>query len=248
MLRREIRYYPLALSMTEQRTLTPLRMLNSLPVRLAVLAAVVATFIWEFWINRSTIGYIAETKDGATTVSAGTSPGPIILSLFSVVLYLLLVNRKVEVQNGRLALMWCRAAAFAVDFWFALFTLSTLFGFVPVLLEAQRTGVFRWHFQRNYAAFSDRFDIVLVLLSICAFVAYFVLPLMKGSQSVGCWILRLATVNTNGYVVCLPFSSAMRRLLAEFRGLCSPIKSFRRRDAEGRTFYDIDSGFTVIRY
>jgi hypothetical protein len=182
MLRREIRYYPLTLSMAGQQTPTPLRMLNSLPARLAALTAVVATFIWAFWINRGTIGYIAETKDGVTTVSAGTSPAAIILRLSSVVLYLLLVNHKVELQNVRIAPMWCRAAAFAVDFWFALFTLSTLFGFVPVLLEALRTGVFRWHFQRDYAAFSNRFDIVLVLLFICAFSAYFVLPLMRGAS------------------------------------------------------------------
>jgi uncharacterized RDD family membrane protein YckC len=248
MLRERIRYDPLALFMTRQRTLTAQRMLDSLPARSSVFAAVVATFIWAFWVDSGTIGYIAETKDGATTVSAGTRLGPIIVSLLSVVLYPFLVSRKVEVQNGRIASMWRRAAAFAVDFWFALFTLSTLFGFAPVLLEARRTGVFHWHFQRDYAALSDRFDIVLLPAFMCAFVAYFAFPLMKGSQTVGCWILRLATVNDNGYVVYLPFSTAIRRLLAEFRGLCSPIRSFRTRDAEGRTFYDIDSGFTVIHY
>lgn len=234
--------------MTTLSTSTPTQILNSLPARLTVLAAVVATFIWTFWTNTETIGYVATTKDGATTVSAGTSPVAIIVSLLSVVLYLVLVSRKIEVQNSRIAPMWYRAAAFAVDFWFALFSVSGLFGFVPVLLEAVRTGAFRWHFQRDYAVFSDNVEMALILLSMCAFVGYFVLPLMKGSQSVGCWILRLATVNTNGDVVYLPLSTAMRRLRAEFRGLLSPIKSFRKRDADGRTFYDIDSGFTVKRY
>lgn len=71
---------------------------------------------------------------------------------------------------------------------------------------------------------------------------------MKGSQTVGCWILRLATVNDNGFVVSLPLGMALSRLWKECRGMLSPIKAFRTRDAEGRTFYDIDSGFTVIRY
>jgi hypothetical protein len=71
---------------------------------------------------------------------------------------------------------------------------------------------------------------------------------MKGSQTVGCWILRLATVNPDGYALILPCSVAVRRVWWEFRGLCSPIKSLKTRDAEGRTFYDIESGFAVIRY
>lgn len=141
-----------------------------------MLAAVVATFIWAFWINSGPIGYIAETKDGATTVSAWTSPPPIIVSLISLVLYLFLVNRKVQVENGRIASMWCRAAAFAVDFWFALFTLSSLFGFIPVLLEAARTGIFRWQFQRDYAVSSDGIGVALILVYMFALLPTFYCP------------------------------------------------------------------------
>jgi hypothetical protein len=223
-------------------------MLNSLITRLAVVAAVISTFIWSFWFGPDTLGYSAETKDGATSVSAGTTPQVMLVSLLFVAFYCLLLTKKAEVRKFRIAPMWSRVAAFAVDCWLAVFTLGGLLGFVPLLLEAARTGVFRWYFQRNDSVSSDTAGIALVLVAICAFVAYFLLPLLKGSQTIGCWIFRLATVNTDGYVVYLPLSSAMRRLGAEFRGSYSPIKTFRTRDNEGRTFYDRDSGFTVVRY
>jgi hypothetical protein len=200
--------------MPQPRTLMARRILNSLPARLAVFTALISTYVWAFWFNNRTIGYVAKTKDGATSVSAGTSLGAIMVSLLFLTIYLVLVNHKLEVHNVRIAPMWCRIFAFAIDFWFSLFTLSSLSGLIPLLLEAQRTGVFRWQFRRDYAATSDGLEVVLVLVCLCALVAYFVLPLMKGSQTVGCWILRLATVNPDGYALIFLVQSQS----AEFGG------------------------------
>jgi uncharacterized RDD family membrane protein YckC len=126
--------------------------------------------------------------------------------------------------------------------------LGALFGFVDVLLEAARTGIFQWHFHRDYLVATDGVSLALVFVGLATLVAYFLLPLMMRGQTVGCWIFRLATVNLEGYLVYLPFSTAMRRLLAEFRGVCSPLRTLRKRDEQGRTFYDIESGFTVVCY
>jgi uncharacterized RDD family membrane protein YckC len=222
--------------------------LNSLPARLIVLATVVATCIWTFCYGPSVLGYRADSTGGVTTVSAGTTPQVILVSLLFAGFYWLLVSSRVEIGQLRVASMWSRVAAFVVDMWFALFTLACLFGIVPLLLEAAHTGVFQWHFERHYAVAADAAGIVLVLVSLTAFAGYFLLPLFRGSPTIGCWIFRLAIVNSNGYAVRLPLGTAMRRMAAELRGLCSPIKTFRTRDQEGRTFYDRDSGFTVVRY
>jgi uncharacterized RDD family membrane protein YckC len=222
--------------------------LLSFLARLTVLAAVASTFVWGFWFQHGTVGSIVEVEDGASSVSAGTAPVAIVASLLALGLYFLLLKSKLQVQEFNAAPMWSRAAAFIIDFWFALFMLSGLLGFVPILLEAARTGVFRWHFERNYTVPTDAATIPLVLVMLGAFVAYFLLPMMMRGQTVGCWIFRLATVNTDGYVVYLPFSMAIRRLYAEFGGVCSPFKTFRQRDEQGRTFYDRESGFTVVRY
>jgi uncharacterized RDD family membrane protein YckC len=226
----------------------PRMQLRSLILRFVVFAGVMASFVWAFWGQHEDIGGFTEIRDGATHVSAGTNPQAILMSLLGLVVYCILLNTRVEEQEFCVAPLWRRATAFVVDFWFAVFTLGALFGFVDILLEGNRTGVFRWHFQRDYLVASDGASIVLVFVGIAAFVAYFLLPLMRRGQTVGSWIFRLATVNSDGYVVNLPFSIAARRLFAEFRGLTSPLRTLRKRDEQGRTFYDIESGFTVVSY
>jgi len=109
--------------------------LKALIARLLAFAGVVSTFVWFFWFQQTSLGYIAETKDGVTSVSAGTTPRVIAISLVGLTLYCVLVNTKANVIELHSAPMWRRTAAFAIDFWFALFTLSALFGLVPLCLR-----------------------------------------------------------------------------------------------------------------
>jgi len=170
------------------------------------------------------------------------------MSVIALVVYFLVANAQVKQEEFRPAQMWRRTAAFVVDFWIAVFTLGALFGFLDILLEASRTGVFRWHFERDYLVSSDKASFVLVFVGLAFFAGYFLFPLMRRGQTIGCWIFKLVTVNLNGYAVSLPLSTALRRLYAEFRGIVSPLRTFRTRDEQGRTFYDVESGFTVVSY
>lgn len=221
---------------------------KSLISRFAVGAGLVATYIWAFYFTHGTTGYNSVTSNGATSVSAGTDPKSLLMSLAGLAIYVIILSTTVEVQGFHVAPMWRRAAAFIVDFWFSVFTMGALFGTIPVLLEATRTGVFRWHFQRNYGVATDEAGVALAFFGLGAFFAYFLFPLMWRRQTIGCWLFRLVTTNMNGDVVYLPFSLAVRRLFAEFKGLCSPLKTFKTRDHDGLTFYDRESGFTVVRY
>ena len=207
-----------------------------------------SSYVWAFWGQNEDIGGFTEITGRATHVAAGTNPQSILMSLLGLVVYCILVNTRVKEQEFRIAPLWRRAAAFAVDFWFTMSTMGALFGFADILLEANRTGVFRWHFQRDYLVASDGASVAFVFAGLAAFAAYFLLPLMRRSQTLGGWIFRLATVNSDGYVVYLPFSIAARRLFWVFRGLTSPLRTLRKRDEQGRTFYDIESGFTVVSY
>jgi hypothetical protein len=70
-------------------------------------------------------------------------------------------------------------------------------------------------------------------------------------QTVGSWVLRIATVSADGSVLTLPLSVAFRRAYMEFTGLVSPFsfwKAAKGRDALGRTFWDREAGFMVVRY
>jgi len=109
------------------------------------------------------------------------------MSVLGLVVYFILLNTRVKVEASSIAPLWRRAAAFVIDFWFAVFTLGALFGFIDILLEANRTGIFRWHFQRDYLVSADGASLVFVFVSLAAFVGYFLLPLMRRSQTVGGW-------------------------------------------------------------
>jgi hypothetical protein len=141
-----------------------------------------------------------------------------------------------------------RVAAFLFDVWFVLFALIGISSFVHLLLEAQRTGVFQWHYERNYGVASDGADFAIVFINLAIIALYFVLPLARRRQTVGSWIFRLATLSAGESVLYLPLSTAMWRIFMEFRGLCSPVRTIKERDAQGRTWYDRDTGFTVMAY
>jgi RDD family len=173
----------------------PRMQLGSLIVRLVVFAGVAWSFVWVFWVQHEDIGSFTEVRNGATHISAGTSSLAILMSVLGLVVYCIVLNTRVKVENFRVAPLWRRAAAFVVDFWFAVFILGALFGFVDILLEANRTGIFRWHFQRDYLVSADGASLVLVFVGLAAFVAYFLLPLMRRSQTVGGWIFSLAPLH-----------------------------------------------------
>ena len=223
--------------------------LKSIISRLAAVAGIAYSYIWVFWLQDATlIGSSTVIKDGSTSITSATSPQAVLMGFVGVAIYCVVLNIPAPQQEFRIAPMWRRAAAFAVDSWFSMFTLGSLLGFLDVSLEAVRTGIFRWHYHRSYFVATDSVRVALVFVGMATLVAYFLLPLMRRGQTVGCWIFRLATVNLDGHVVYLPFSIAMRRLFAEFRGLCSPFRTFRKRDEQGRTFYDLESGFTAVCY
>ncbi len=217
-------------------------------LRLALLLSILFSIVWAVYGPDGDIGAGIATTNSRTQVSAGTTPQAIAAGVALLLIYCLLLNTRVDQHEFRVAPIWRRAAALATDFWVAVYSLSALFACIPVFLEARRTGIFRWNFQRDHTVSSDWVHWLVVLVYLAAFVAYFLLPLMRRGQTLGAWIFRLVTVNSDGYIVSLPFRVAVRRLRAEFRGLISPLKTLRKRDEQGRTFYDIESGFTVMSY
>ncbi len=82
-----------------------------------------------------------------------------------------------------------------------------------------RTKSFQWHFERDYWVGTDFVMLILILASILAIAAYFVLPLANRRLTLGFWILRIATVSPDGSVLALPLrrvSTTLRQVLAKF--------------------------------
>jgi uncharacterized RDD family membrane protein YckC len=217
-------------------------------LRTLVAVALVSTFIWTFWFQKGMVGYSEQIADGRTRVVAGSNPMAVLLSVLGLFFYFALMKVRIRVGESRAASLKLRGAAFLLDLWFLLLCVSGIGSIVSLLLEANRTGSFQWHFERDYSVPADNVSFVLVLVFLALVVLYFVWPLSRRRQTVGCWIFRLATISVGGDVLYLPLSTAAWRVYKEFIGLTHPIRTVKERDAQGRTWYDRETGFMVVRY
>lgn len=222
--------------------------LKSVALRAVMTVYVIATFVWFFWFSKESVGYFAETHDGATQVQGGTTPITIIVGVIGFVLFYLLMRTEIRIEEVQVAALWRRFASFLIDFWFFVFSLSSIGAIVPLLAEAVRTGTFKWHFERDYLVAFDSVSIVLIFAGMAAMILYFAVPLANRRQTTGCFILKIATVSGGGSLINLPLSTALWRIFKEFTGLCTPWRTIRDRDSQGRTWYDRETGFTVVKY
>src|SRR5258706_4457548 len=165
------------------------------------------------------IGFSQVIEAGRAHVVASSNPTAVLLSVLGLFFYSFLMNVELRVGEWRAASLQIRMAALLFDLWFLLLCINGIGSVLSLLLEANRTGKFQWHFERDYSVASDGVDFALVLVFFALVVLYFIWPLSRRRQTVGCWIFRLATVSANGDVLNMPLSTAARRVLMEFRGI-----------------------------
>jgi uncharacterized RDD family membrane protein YckC len=208
---------------------------------------VALSLLLEYLFSAGAVGYTAHWNNGKEYVAAGSHPALVVWSIAGIVLLAFLLKLEVEEFPAGVPSAWRRFFAFLIDFWFSLAILASLGGIVPLWLESMRTGQFSWHFERNYSVPSDEiFIIPLVLITIALMFLYFVWPLTKGKQTVGCFIMRIRVALPFGSRGALTFRTAVRRVWLEFTGMGSFLLKRDDRDSEGRTWYDRESNCTVI--
>jgi RDD family len=210
--------------------------------------ALVSSFVWFYWFQKNSVGYISETKNGVTHVVAGSSPVVVFLSILGIFLFIFLMTIEVHVEEYQASSLGRRFLGFLFDCWFLLLTVVGTSSLLHLLMEAQRSGTFRWHYEQESGIAPDGADTVLVLINLTVMFMYFVIPLARRRQTVGQWLFRLATVSANGSVLYLPFSTALWRTFMAFRGLISPWRFWKETDAQGRTWYDRETGCVVVQY
>jgi len=179
---------------------------------------------------------------------AGSSPVVVFLCILGILLFIFLMTREVHIEAFQPSSLRRRFVAFLFDCWFLLLTVVGVSSLLHLLLEAQRSGTFRWRFEQESGVGPDGADAVLILVNLTVMFMYFVIPLARRRQTVGQWLFSLATVSAGGTVLYLPFSTALWRIFMEFRGLTSPWRFWKGTDAQGRTWYDRETGFIVVRY
>jgi uncharacterized RDD family membrane protein YckC len=182
-------------------------------------------------------------------VSAGSHPMVLVWDAIALALFVALMLRNADAVIGGAPSRGRRIAAGLIDFWFSLLTLSGIIAVVPLSLEAARTGHFAGHFQHDYTVSTDG---VFVLPSTFALLAlmvlYYVFPLTRGTQTVGCFIMRIKVAPPFGDRGRLTFRQAIRRTYYEFNGFSSFLWLSKNwdRDGQGRTWYDIKSDCSVV--
>jgi hypothetical protein len=215
--------------------------------RALVGTALVSSFVWSYWFQKNPVGFISETKNGVTHAVAGSSPVVVSLSILGLFLFIFVMTRRLQLETFQASSLKRRLAAFIFDCWYLLLTVVGVSSLLHLLLEAHRSGTFRWRYEIETAT-ADGADAAIVLINLTVMFMYFVVPLARRSQTVGQWLFRLATVSAGGSVLYLPFSTALWRTFMAFRGLISPWRFLKETDAQGRTWYDRETGFTVVRF
>src|SRR5712672_3180537 len=210
--------------------------------------ALVSSFIWLNWFQKNLIGFSSETKNGVTHVVAGSSPVVFFTSILGIALFIFLMAKEVHIETFQSSSLKRRSAAFMFDCWFLLLTVVGVSSLLHLLLKIQRSGTFRWRYEIGNGGAPDGADADIVLVNLTVMFMYFVVPLARRRQTVGQWLFRLATVGAGGSILYLPFSTALWRTFMAFRGLVSPWRFLKETDAQGRTWYDRETGLTVVRF
>ncbi len=193
------------------------------------------------------VGGHYEWQDGATTISAVSSPMALVWAVLGTLLFVTLMTLRLSTVDVGVPSWSRRVTAFLIDFHFAGATLAGVSAMVDLLVEATRTGDFAWHFERHYAVATDLFAIPLTLIYLAVLFLYFCFPLTRGRQTVGCFLMRTMVTPPFGGEGCFTWLTAARRTWYEFRGIFRWTSLLRpKRDAEGNTWYDVESGCHVV--
>ena len=214
-------------------------------LRLVLLIWVGLSFVLIHYYDLGQVGNSMQWKDGKAAISAGSHPAMLLWSAVAVGLFILLmVKEPSEVVDG-VPTRKRRIFAFVIDFWFSLLALSAVGALIPLVLEAVRTGHFMWHFQRDYSTDTDGIAAFLSLVFMVLMVFYFALPLTRGRQTVGYFILRLKLTPPFGTEGRFTLKAALIRTYYAFTGGIAVFRNWDR-DGEGRTWYDRKTNTTVV--
>ena len=196
------------------------------------------------WIGRS-----RESSNGVATASSVSVLVTIIWSVLGLSLFTVLMTRRQSLSVVGVPAWWRRVTAFLIDFHFALITLVGTSEIAGLALRVTMTGHATPDYQSPHSmtpAFVVVIVTLLALVSLAALLLYFVFPLTKGRQTVGCFVMGIKVTPPFGIEGRFTWSAAIRRTWLEIHGTCSGTWFNPRRDADGNTWYDLESGCRVV--
>jgi uncharacterized RDD family membrane protein YckC len=216
-------------------------------LRLTALALVALGFFIFYTSKSGNIGIAVESKDSDTLVSAGSDALLLVWDVFAIALFALLMVRKSGSASEKIPTIPRRFAAFAIDFFFSVLLASSIMSLPTLLFEGLRTHHFAWYFTRPYTVTGDKWLMIpAAFFFLISMFLYFVSPLVRNRQTVGCFIMRTKTTPPFGDRGRFTWKAAVRRVWYEFRGLSGRRQHGLALDAQGRTWYDIETNCQVV--
>jgi uncharacterized RDD family membrane protein YckC len=133
--------------------------------------------------------------DGIGAYEVSTSVPSLLAALTILIAYSIALNPTDPGSKGPVAATGRRAIAWFIDFLLALTALTSVLTLIPLTTEALATGQFVWEFQRTQITLTDWLVTLLVIaLGFAGMAFYWALPVMRGGQTVGQYILGLRVI------------------------------------------------------
>jgi uncharacterized RDD family membrane protein YckC len=186
-----------------------------------------------------TLGASATWSNGNYRFAGGTEPRALAFSWLFLILYLLLLYSAPPECREILPGAVRRFFAFWLDLFIAIFAVDPILGIPVTLMEWNRTGLFRWFFERETPVPSDNlFATGGALIFFAVFLLYFVLPLTRSRPTPGACIVGYRIVSDDGSRLTL--GNAALRSAAGFVAMSMwPITPFiGRRRVKGKLWFD----------
>ncbi len=198
------------------------------------------SFVLMHYFGNGEVGFSSISKGERTLVSVSTHPVLMLWALIVVGTSCAFYRRQPQIAEIGSVGLARRFLSFAIDFYLTVFVEGSFMALVPLAFEAKRTGRFAWSFVREYSVSTDPYVFVpLGLFAVLSLPVYIGLAMTKGWPSVGEFLTGILVRPTAGQLQNFNWSSVFRRMFwAGIGAGLWPYTLLRRRDKNGRTWYD----------
>ena len=220
--------------------------------RLSVGVAIALSIACIAYFSGGEVGFSYVKDGGKIVVSAATHPVLLVWAAAGISFFVVLMGWDIHAECAGYVGLTRRLFAFLIDLYLVVLVSGSIFAFIPLWLEARRTGHFEWGFKRPYLVLTDSYVVLpLSLIAVLVAFLYYAYPLMRGKQTVGSFMLRIKDCAVNAIERRLTVSQACKRVALASLGVALwPYTLWMRLDTNGRTWYDRASNWdvTLVNY
>jgi hypothetical protein len=215
--------------------------------RVGIGVAIVLSVACMSYFSGGEVGFSYVQSGEKTVVSAATHPVLLVWAAASICLFWVLMRKEIHAERAGYVGLTRRLFSTLIDIYLVVLVGGSSMAFIPLWIEAKRTGHFEWAFARDYSVPTDTYTFFpLSLIAVLLLFLYYAYPLMRGKQTVGSFMLRVKDYPVSSTEGGLTFWQVCKRAFCAGLGLgLWPYTLWKRLDKNGRTWYDRASNWDV---